>query len=245
MTNFMDDLYLLVYGLHPTYVVIMVFLATQNALPTIYNLWRRNVVGLVLCSSCKSDSEDIDYSACFMELCFPYSQLGDKRSGNKITQFRRNSARVGDHFIEVQQIRKRAVAYLWDFQHVQCSKVHRSLSSERAVWWIPPIYPLYKVDSDGATFKKLGAAGLGVVVRDHTGSVIGALAERIQLPSSPAVVEALACRRALYFAKKLSIFKVSVEGDSKVIIKAILAGDMANPEYGHVINDILFVANDF
>jgi len=144
---------------------------------------------------------------------------------------RRNSARVREHFIEVQQISKRAVAYLQDFQQVQCSKVHRSLSRERAVMWIPPIYPLYKVNFDGATFKKLGAAGL-LVVHDHTGSVIGASAERIQLSSSPAVVEALACRRALYFVKELSIFEVSVEGDSEVIIKAILAGDVANPKYG-------------
>ena len=37
---------------------------------------------------------------------------------------RRNSARVGEHFIEVQQISKRAVAYLQDFQQVQCSKGH-------------------------------------------------------------------------------------------------------------------------
>ena len=122
------------------------------------------------------------------------------------------------------------MAYLQDFQQVQFSKVHRSLSSERAVRWIPPIYPLYKVNFDRATFKKLGAAGLGAVVRDHTGSVLEALVERIHLPSSPAVVEALACRRALYFAKELSIFEVSVEGDSEVIIKAILARDMANPE---------------
>ncbi|XP_075650159.1 uncharacterized protein LOC142620719 [Castanea sativa] len=158
---------------------------------------------------------------------------------------RRNSIRVGEQVIEVQQIQKRAMAYLQDFQQVQCNKGHRSRSSERVVRWIPPIYPLYIVNFDGATFNKLGAAWLAAVVRDHTGSVIGALAERIHLPASPVVVEALACRRALYFAKELSIFDLSVEGDFEVIIKAIIARDMANPEYGHVISDILLVANDF
>ena len=59
------------------------------------------------------------------------------------------------------------------------------------------------------------------------------------------MVEALACRRALFFAKELCIFEVSVEGDAKVIIKAILAGDTANSEYGHVISDILSKAEDF
>ena len=49
----------------------------------------------------------------------------------------------------------------------------------------------------------------------------------------------------MYFAKELSIFEVFVEGDSEVIIKAILARDMTNPEYRHLISDILIVANDF
>lgn len=59
------------------------------------------------------------------------------------------------------------------------------------------------------------------------------------------MVEALACRRALFFAKELSRFEISFEGDAEVLIKAILAGDIGNPEYGHVIKDILIVANDF
>jgi len=37
-------------------------------------------------------------------------------------------------------------------------------------------------------------------------------------------------RRALFFAKELSIFEVSVECDIEVIIKAILVSDIANPE---------------
>ena len=71
------------------------------------------------------------------------------------------------------------------------------------------------------------------------------LTKRVQLPSSPAMVEALACRRALFFAKQLSIFEISVVGDVEVIIKAILVGNIANPEYGHVISDILSVVVDF
>lgn len=49
------------------------------------------------------------------------------------------------------------------------------------------------------------------------------------------MVEALACRRALFFAKELSLFEISFEGDAEVLVKAILAGDIGNPEYGHVI----------
>lgn len=49
-------------------------------------------------------------------------------------------------------------------------------------------------------FKELGAVGLGVVIRDTEGLVIGALAEQIPLPTSAATVEALAYKRAILFA---------------------------------------------
>ena len=71
------------------------------------------------------------------------------------------------------------------------------------------------------------------------------MTERVPLPSSPAVVEATACRRALYFAKELGILECSVEGDAKVIIKTIVARDSMNPEHGHVIQDVLMLDASF
>ena len=68
------------------------------------------------------------------------------------------------------------------------------------------------------------------------------MCERVSLPISPAVVEALACTRALAFAKELCIFECSVEGDVEVIINAILIGDSKNSKYGQVIGDILVLA---
>ena len=73
-------------------------------------------------------------------------------------------------------------------------------------------------------------------MRYSTGCVIGAKCERVSLPISPVVVEALA------FAKELCIFECSVEGNVEVIINAILTGDTKNPKYGHVIGDILVLA---
>ena len=40
-----------------------------------------------------------------------------------------------------------------------------------------PISPLYKVNFEGATFNDSGCAGLGVVVLDSLGYVIGALSK--------------------------------------------------------------------
>ena len=51
-------------------------------------------------------------------------------------------------------------------------------------------------------------------------------------------------RSSLIFAKELSTFQCS-EGDVEVIIKAILAGVTMNLKYGHVIHDVLVLANGF
>nr|POE66539.1 hypothetical protein CFP56_18796 [Quercus suber] len=99
-----------------------------------------------------------------------------------------------------------AEEFLHDFKKANGGKVHRLMRPVSPICWTPPNFPLYKVNFDEATFSMIGAAGLGAVVRDHSGNVIGAMIERVQLPSSPAVVEALARRRALFFAKEPSSF---------------------------------------
>ena len=101
----------------------------------------------------------------------------------------------------------------------------------------PPISPIYKINFDRAFFSELNATGLRVVIRDSSGQVIGALSERISIPISVATVEPLACRTALIFAEELSIFEAVFEGDVEVIIKALLAGEVDQPDYGHVIQD--------
>ena len=60
--------------------------------------------------------------------------------------------------------------------------------------------PLLKVNFDGALFMDTSHAGISAVIRDLAGKVIGALSERIALPTTVDDVEALACRRAIEFA---------------------------------------------
>ena len=79
---------------------------------------------------------------------------------------------------------------------------------------------------------------------DSIGYVIGAMCERVSLPTSPAMVEGLTHRRALVFAKELCVLEYSVEGNAEVIINAILARDTRNLEYGHLIGDILVLSAD-
>nr|POE88860.1 hypothetical protein CFP56_37397 [Quercus suber] len=87
--------------------------------------------------------------------------------------------------------------------------------------WSALALPLYKANFDGALFKSTNSTGLGVIIRDTNVAVMGALSARVPLLQSVAMVEALACRRAVQFAVEIRLHEVIFEGDAVVVIKAI------------------------
>ena len=58
---------------------------------------------------------------------------------------------------------------------------------------------------DDALFEGLDCIGIEVVFWDHEGCIIAALSQRVHLPQSIEMAEALAVRRAEVFAKELSL----------------------------------------
>nr|POE83756.1 hypothetical protein CFP56_06077 [Quercus suber] len=122
----------------------------------------------------------------------------------------RNSNRVGGCSSDLQTIRAKASTFLHDFSSAQLPR-------------------------QVAVFKELGVASLGMVIRDSEGLVIGALAKRIPLPCSVAMMEVLACKRVVLFAKEMSIFEATVEGDAEIVISALKDGSTNNPKFGHII----------
>ena len=104
--------------------------------------------------------------------------------------------------------------------------------------WQPPGAGLFKINFDGAVFEDRKLAGLGIVIRDESGLIIAALSQKIPLPSSVDMVEALAARQALIFAQEISIFKAVVEGDSLKVIQALNNPKPNRTQLGHIIIDI-------
>ena len=90
----------------------------------------------------------------------------------------------------------------------------------------------------------VGAAGLGAVIRDSSGEVLGALAQKIILPSSAAAVEALACCRAMLFAKEQGVEDCIFLGGCRGDYKGNPVFRSSHLEYGHVISDVLSLASD-
>ena len=55
------------------------------------------------------------------------------------------------------------------------------------------------------------------------------------------LVEALAARRAVWFAKELNLSSVELEGDSSRVIKALNDLRKCNTHFGHVIDESMRV----
>uniref|UniRef100_A0A7N2LNL5 RNase H type-1 domain-containing protein n=1 Tax=Quercus lobata TaxID=97700 RepID=A0A7N2LNL5_QUELO len=105
------------------------------------------------------------------------------------------------------------------------------------VKWTPPPETVYKANFDAALFEHLGLAGLGVVFQDSGGNIIAALSQKIKLPQTVELVEALVARRAVTLAAKLSVFKVMVEGDCMRVVQALNGHGRCLTMFGHVVEE--------
>jgi ribonuclease HI len=108
--------------------------------------------------------------------------------------------------------------------------------------WKPPVEGRYKVNYDGAIFRNTNEAGLGVIIRNARGEVMGSLCQRVPFPHSIEAVEASAARCAIQFAKDLGLMEIDLEGDSKIVVDALLLSGPCITFYGHIIEDIKLIA---
>ena len=74
-------------------------------------------------------------------------------------------------------------------------------------------------------FEETKEARIEVIVRNKNGEVLAALSKRISLPSLVKVLEALIAQMAIQFIVELGTLQSDFAGDSKVVCKAIIAGD--------------------
>ena len=154
---------------------------------------------------------------------------------------RRNKHRVGDNAAPLGMINHLASTSLQDFQQ-SCLNPPKTPSHPKAPKWLAPPPNWVKVNLDGATFGISSSAGLGAIIRNDMGLVMAAFTQPIPLPTSVEMVEVLAARGALCFAKDLSSNKVILEGDSEIIIKALKSSSPSS-SFGHIIKDIMVLSS--
>ena len=95
--------------------------------------------------------------------------------------YRRNQIRVKNADYPISQVAPTAQQTLQDFSRAN----HKASSqlpahSTTQVRWSPPPPSSLKVNFDGATFKDVGRAGLGVVIRDNQGQALASQSARTE-----------------------------------------------------------------
>ena len=67
--------------------------------------------------------------------------------------------------------------------------------------------------------------------------VIATLSQRVMTNPSAEMIEARAARRAIQFAREISILDVNFEGDSEIIIQELSSKETVHNSYGLVLED--------
>ena len=222
--------------------------ACNNALPTMSNLALRLISTTDLCEQCKATPEDTIHAlwackelegvwgslfgACSISLARPQSfndlldcflQVQEDYRKELFIMVawavwnRRNSLKFGHPTVTVDCISSKASAMLQEFLAVQASPVLTPITATLHQWQ-PPKYPFFKANFNAAVFKSSSSAGINVIIRDGMGEAIGALTMPIPLANSVATMEALACHKAVLFAKEIGLLDMIFEGNSAEVI---------------------------
>ena len=148
---------------------------------------------------------------------------------------RRNKRHFNEQHHPPEKILKAVTALLTKFHRNSTGRSDRKLTQTQR--WVPPDAEMYKVNYDEACFVDEEKAGIGVVVRNDRGQVMGFLAEKIEMPPTVEVLEAMAARRAMIFMEELGLRHAVFEGDSELVVKALVGLCPDRSSIGHIIKD--------
>ena len=246
----------------------------NNVLPTLVNLHRRNIVPSPSCAQCHNFPEDSLHAVWYCEAitgawstlewlrqtapphptsfsellaCFLFCREEFRAELSVIIVWllwnRRNAIHFGRPALPADSICSKAGSYLKEFLQAQTEEPIPPRPPPMQQWHPPDLHCL-KINFDIAVFHRSSLAGI-VVVRNNAGEVEGALSSSIPMAQSVADLEALACLKAVQFALELGITRVVFEGDSAVVINAVLHGAGAIASFSNILDDIRMLSAVF
>ena len=148
---------------------------------------------------------------------------------------RQNKCHFNEQSLQLEKLFDAAESALKEFQDKLINKAERIKPQPQH--WSPPEPRIYKVKYDGAYFAKEEEVGIGVVVRNELRQVMASLAKTLVMPSMVEVLKAMAARRVMIFMEELGLRQAIFEGDSELVVKALI-GDCPNRScIGHIVKD--------
>ena len=157
----------------------------------------------------------------------------------------RNQVRLYKPSCSPHLITQLAKERLQEFQTVNAHQPSNRTTTPTAQKWKPPKHGLVKVNCDGARFTKENRAGIGVVIRNSKGLVLGSLSKLVPQAYGPLEIEAMAVVTTLVFTSDLGFQRAILETDSLVLVNALREGTEFHSAVGLVLDEIRHKVNFF
>ena len=158
--------------------------------------------------------------------------------------FRRNKWKHEKQWLDDEACLSWARQHLSDYHHFH-NKTYHPPAKIPPKPWEAPVMGTVKVNTDAAWCSKKKKFGLGVVIRDSTGSVLASVATPVYALVTVVVAEGWALERGATLARQMGFSAVYLESDCLEVIKALVQQTKFKSELGHVLDSISDVCNSF
>ena len=133
----------------------------------------------------------------------------------------RNSVRFGGKCKNGKTFEGEARNYVEDFRAACLTECQKAQPAPRVKHWTPPPQGMYKVNVDVVVFMEQRCCGIGVVIRNDKGQMMGALCKKVVVPWGALKAEAKAAKTSILLAWDLGLNDIVVEGDSQLVMFAL------------------------
>ncbi|XP_057836806.2 uncharacterized protein LOC131047028 [Cryptomeria japonica] len=110
--------------------------------------------------------------------------------------------------------------------------------------WCPPPFPSFKLQFDGASKGNPGRSGVGVIIFDHSSKIIKAVGKYIGQGTNN-MVEFHALSFGLDLALSLNIKDIAIEGDSMLVVQAVISKKCFSWHLQYLLDHILLQLRGF
>ncbi|KAF5447347.1 hypothetical protein F2P56_032905 [Juglans regia] len=152
---------------------------------------------------------------------------------------RRNEFVFKQEFKSPNSLAKLVISDLRDMRNMQMKNSTRDqrLHNQNVNWSPPPLH-VWKINWDAAVDKAKCKVGIGIIVRNHTGSVVATSRLNRPLYPDPALAEAIGALEAARLCHHLGLTNIILEGDALQVIQAINSRSENWSSTGMIMEDV-------
>ncbi|GMN21286.1 hypothetical protein TIFTF001_050117 [Ficus carica] len=199
-------------------VRLFVWHAFLEILPTMVSLGYRGIDCDVVCPRCKDKIESISHAI----LDCPTSRAVWKFSRFwKVLAWKlwceRNKVVHEGEDSDPQDILDLGIASFDEWQALHQVPVQSQVVGSDV--WLPPQLGYLKLNVDASVSPGSNHIGIGAVIRDEKGRILGAMAKSMERTFSPFLAECIALREGLMLAKELESATLMVETDAINVVR--------------------------